>query len=403
MRSFSRREIPSLTGLRGVAALLVVISHYWIWAKVSDGEKLPDTIGRWFGTSTIGMAIFFTLSGYVIALNYSHWDWRRRPFFNLARLFAYRFARLYPAFLAFVIVAVLWAAPLHDLTAKNTVEYLWPHLLLVQTWLPMKFDGVLPSDGRFHVSWSLSVECALYVLFAAGAILVVGLPRWRMKSATLGIGFFVITWLMLDLMWRFKQAWMPSNWSDADAFRWLFLFSPCAAALQFGIGVAACRLSVLPQISRFGDFASNAGLLAIITIHAATARGIIAPSGFDQGVWAALATGLLMVGASADSVANRILSGRAIIYIGTISYSLYLFHFVAPPLALHGRFFSEYSAAAMAAHAVNIAMSLGLAIIFATGAYQLIEVPGRRFIRNMADRVLGMAVDPATVKRAATR
>jgi len=46
----------------------------------------------------IGMAIFFPLSGYVIALSYSHWDWRTRPGFNLMRLFFYRFARLYLAF-----------------------------------------------------------------------------------------------------------------------------------------------------------------------------------------------------------------------------------------------------------------------------------------------------------------
>jgi hypothetical protein len=44
------------------------------------------------------MAIFFTLSGYVIALSYSDWDWRECPAFNLIRLFFYRFARLYPAF-----------------------------------------------------------------------------------------------------------------------------------------------------------------------------------------------------------------------------------------------------------------------------------------------------------------
>lgn len=48
----------------------------------------------WAGAADIGMAIFFTLSGYVIALSYSHWDWRERPAFNLIRLFFYRFARL---------------------------------------------------------------------------------------------------------------------------------------------------------------------------------------------------------------------------------------------------------------------------------------------------------------------
>ena len=80
-------EIPSLTGLRGVAALLVIITHYWFWARVTPAAALPSSVEPWTATSDIGMAIFFTLSGFVIALSYSHWNWRDRPIFNLVRLF----------------------------------------------------------------------------------------------------------------------------------------------------------------------------------------------------------------------------------------------------------------------------------------------------------------------------
>ena len=61
------REIPSLTGLRGVAALLVIITHYWFWARVTPVAALPSSVEPWTATSDIGMAIFFTLSGFVIA------------------------------------------------------------------------------------------------------------------------------------------------------------------------------------------------------------------------------------------------------------------------------------------------------------------------------------------------
>ena len=76
-------EITSLTGLRGVAALLVMISHYWYWTAITPVGALPAAVGAWARTSGIGMAIFFTLSGFVIALNYGGWDWRARPVFNL--------------------------------------------------------------------------------------------------------------------------------------------------------------------------------------------------------------------------------------------------------------------------------------------------------------------------------
>ena len=62
---------------------------------------------------------------------------------------------------------------------------------------------------------------------------------------------------------------------------------------------------------------------------------------------------------------------------------------------MHGRSFEAYTSAAAVFHAVNFVASLMLAIVIATGVYRLIEVPGRRFIRGTADRLLGLATVPA--------
>src|SRR5262245_35879896 len=191
-------EIPSLTGLRGIAALLVVVTHYWYWTKVTPVAALPP-IDPWMATSGIGMAIFFTLSGYVISLSYSHWDWRERPAFNLTRLFFYRFARLYPAFLAFAIMTIQHSRHLPDFSDPQAQRDLLPHVLLWQTWCSTKFDGDLASDDYFHVSWSLSVECMRDLVFGLGAILVATLPKWRFKPAVLAVIFFVATWQLLQV------------------------------------------------------------------------------------------------------------------------------------------------------------------------------------------------------------
>ena len=112
---------------------------------------------------------------------------------------------------------------------------------------------------------------------------------------------------------------------------------------------------------------------------------------FDQAVATSLATALILLGAQADSVTNWLLSGRAMVYVGTISYSLYLFHFMTPPIALAGRFFESYTPTAAFFHAVNFAAAFALAIILATGVYRLVEVPGRRFLSVTADRMLGIS------------
>jgi peptidoglycan/LPS O-acetylase OafA/YrhL len=386
-------EILSLTGLRGLAALMVVITHYWSWTKVTSADALPASVGPWMATSSIGMAIFFTLSGYVITLSYAKWDWRNRPVFNLTRLFFYRLARLYPAFFVFAVLAILRFPPLQDLTDPHTQSYLLPHLLLWQAWLPVKYDGVLVPDDFFHVSWSLSVECALYLAFGIGAIFLAVLPRWRFKPIILGAVFLVLTWELVEAAWSMRQSLMPEGWTDLDWYRWLFLFSPYAISLQFIIGVAAYRISLLPLPNGLARLASNGGALGLVAIY--ISGEMITGGAFKGGMHSALATGLLMVGASSNSITNRLLSGRGIVYIGTISYSLYLFHYMTPPIALHGRQFDSFTSIAAGFHVVNFGASLALAIIFSTGVYTLVEVPGRRWIRAMADQLLGLRRAPS--------
>lgn len=85
MASQTNSEIASLTGLRGVAALCVVVAHYALMTAVTPVAVLPRWIPAWGGIcSNVGMSIFFTLSGFVIALSYTAWDWKRHPAFNPA-------------------------------------------------------------------------------------------------------------------------------------------------------------------------------------------------------------------------------------------------------------------------------------------------------------------------------
>ena len=101
-----------------------------------------------------------------------------------------------------------------------------------------------------------------------------------------------------------------------------------------------------------------------------------------------------------SSVTNRLLSGRTIVYLGTISYSLYLFHFIVPGLASPGWF--EHLDLSVVPHYVgHILASLAVAIALATGIYRLVEVPGRRAIRVAADRLLGIHGAPIVRERRA--
>jgi peptidoglycan/LPS O-acetylase OafA/YrhL len=390
MQNQQKAEIGSLTGLRGIAALMVVCGHYFHWTAVTPTAAIPAWLAPWAGAAPgIGMSIFFTLSGFVIALSYSHWDWRSRPIFNFSRFFLYRFARLYPAFFVFAVIVVMRAPRLHDLGDADVLGYIAPHILLMQAWLPVKYAGEFAGSGPFIVSWSLSTECGLYLIFAAAAIVAAFLPNWRRRALVVTVLFSLVTLGLLLLAWLLRGEIKPAGWSDAQWSGWLFYISPFGIIVQFGIGVIAYRLSQLSLPEPQARLCSNLGAAGLVAVYLMCATGIVQEH-VHQALLSGLSCGLLMVGASSSSFVNAQLTRPRLRYVGEISYSLYLFHFLPPGIAFHGEYPAMDAGAALY-YAANFVVSLGLAVALATGIYHLVEVPGRRALRMAADRALGVA------------
>ena len=120
-----------------------------------------------------------------------------------------------------------------------------------------------------------------------------------------------------------------------------------------------------------------------------------------QAIFVALAAAISAIGSRSSSWVNYVLGRPAIFYVGTISDSLYLFHFLAPTLGFSGNM-AAFNEAAAAYSLVNFVLSLAFAIIIATGVYRLVEVPGRRAIRAAADRLLRIKSDADAGRAART-
>src|SRR6185437_4802360 len=168
-RMNEKPEILPLTGLRGIAACLVVITHYQGWVAPFDYATRPSIF--WiFSTADYGMTLFFTLSGYVIAFNYLSLPWQNTPLRSGAWFLWRRFTRLYPALVVFLI----WAGFTNQLgTRARGHEVLWTllHVFSVETWIPAAVGGTLPMGTVYNVSWSISTEIGMYVMFAAVLVL----------------------------------------------------------------------------------------------------------------------------------------------------------------------------------------------------------------------------------------
>lgn len=73
----TRSEIKSITGLRGVAAMLVALNHLTAAAAPFKLTTAPTALQAAFSMSGYGMTLFFTLSGFVITYNYFEKDWSK--------------------------------------------------------------------------------------------------------------------------------------------------------------------------------------------------------------------------------------------------------------------------------------------------------------------------------------
>jgi peptidoglycan/LPS O-acetylase OafA/YrhL len=167
-----RTEIQSLTGLRGMAALLIVWCHWGVWMRPVT-STLPPVLGSLFGTDSIAMTMFFVLSGFVIAYNYAQFDWRTNPLQSLGLFFIHRFARLYPLYLLFILYTIwLYSGVFTMAKLDYTLEReLITTLLGIQSWLPFtNSNGALAIDNEFNISWRNNAVVCQYGIFLFIAI-----------------------------------------------------------------------------------------------------------------------------------------------------------------------------------------------------------------------------------------
>ncbi|MBS0533584.1 MAG: acyltransferase [Proteobacteria bacterium] len=182
-----RAEIPALTGFRFYAALLVVVTHFCNTHLAAAGYAWSENMTV-FGS--IGMSMFFVLSGFVIHYNYGD-DVARRRRGEIYRFAVARFARLYPLF--------IFATAISIATAPAMQSYQWsalPYwLTMTHGWLPISIGGRFPGDAMTPGSWSVSVEVLLYIMFIPLAMIMRSQLRSQRDILSValiaGLGLFI--------------------------------------------------------------------------------------------------------------------------------------------------------------------------------------------------------------------
>lgn len=137
-----RTNLPSLTILRGPAALFVFIYHI-----VHNTDWIPSK--QIFSVGYIGVSLFFVLSGFVLTWSYNYQQGKKDYYRR-------RLSRIYPLHLFFLMLAVVLPVTAGD---RDILKFL-TNILLIQSWIP-SWDYIFSFNS---VSWSLACEVFFYAM-----------------------------------------------------------------------------------------------------------------------------------------------------------------------------------------------------------------------------------------------
>lgn len=361
-------RMPALTGIRGIAACWVVGYHI--------STNLAGPLGNFPGRDTLvlrngylAVDLFFMLSGFVLAHSYFPRFGTSRmaavPDFAIGRLF-----RILPLNWAMLVALLALSRALPSTAWSNepmTAASFAASMALVQAW------GFSSATSWNFPAWSLSAEWAAYTLFPL--LLLVG-RQSQNASLALAAGAAALIFLCA-MMIGFGNASLDHSW----------LLGLPRCFLQFVAGACFWRAF---DLGRFNDRHADAtlviGLAGLAAVIVFVRAELVAPFAFAA---------IIIACACRSRAAAKLFGNRPVLFLGEISFSIYLSH----GIILSG--------------AVILARSLGLANepllprLFFMGAvvlailgvstlsWRYIELPGQRAGRRLQRRLAGKIDRPS--------
>jgi peptidoglycan/LPS O-acetylase OafA/YrhL len=311
-------HLPALTGLRGVAAGLVATLHLWQFAGQPSWRLGPIDLTPLAICGSFGVDLFFVLSGFLLGLPFVRTRLQSRPLPPLAPFWRRRVRRVLPALWA--QLALLFA--LGWIVSGTAPSHLGA--MLAQASLTF---NIFETPTLNPVYWSLPIEWNFYMLLPLFALLFArdSARPWQVAALFVAV-----------LAFRVACVWAGREWgADAVPFaRWIVQIP--GRADQFMLGMLAAWVVLRrPGDARLGRTLAWLGFaltLAMMWYCAAVGDVIMrlkTPDVYWNYTLIALGFAALVAGAAlgAGRILDSALRWRPLVFIGVISYSLYLWHY----------------------------------------------------------------------------
>lgn len=316
-------------------------------AKESVGYRILDH-------GYLAVDFFFVLSGFIIFFNYYR-SFQTITWRGVANFLVKRIARIYPLHLAIMLLfvinplAILLLSSAGELGGRYDLDYYVASLLLIQNW------GIFDAVEWNIPAWSISTEFGAYLLFPLMATLV----NRRVHSTWMHMLLIVVLCAAIALL--FSTAGYTSLGNGIPDI------GLARCILEFAIGVLTASLFVAIR----GTHSKVTGWLPVPLV-AVIVSGIASQS--PDYIFCPLAFVILVIYfASSPEWAYPVLGKGVLFFLGEISYSTYLVHYLIKDWV---KFPS--------AHIGLLQFGMYIAVVFAASVvlYRYIEVPGRAWVRT---------------------
>lgn len=355
-RTPASSRLPSLTGLRFLAAMLVFLYHGSL-IKIEVFNPFADA--QWANAynhlfnvgGRVGVSFFFVLSGFVLT-------WSARTSDTAPAFLKRRLLKIYPNHL------LTWAVAMILLVAPGTPPAVWlPNLFLVHAWVPE--DAVL--RGVNAVSWSLCSELLFYLLFPLILPVVQRIPRsrlWLWAAATVA-ALLAVQGLITLLT---PATPVAPGWPLPELRFWLAYFFPPLRLFEFVLGMLMARILMTGQWIRLGV------LPAFLFMAAGYAAARVVPFQYSLNAVIIVPIALLITAVAATDVAgtSSLLGSRTMVWLGEVSFAFYMVHLevlYGARTLLHGHTFATPMALGV------IVAEFGVALLLAWALHALVERP----------------------------
>jgi peptidoglycan/LPS O-acetylase OafA/YrhL len=361
------RRNAALDGLRGLAVVLVVLSHGWVLHSFDDLEQI-DPFDGVFRAGSIAVTMFLVVSGFLVTRSMLEAREAGGPGSTFSPLVR-RFVRISAQ--VFLVLFVILVTKQVDRTDGATQDATWTAVVRGASYTLNSYmrDNALTARADVGHLWYLSVEMQFFVV-AALVIAVAGARRPRLVITLVAL-IALVTW------WR---------WHVYDAEGW-YSASLRTTTRVDGLLYGALGALVMGRVARWrkeADAVLGAAALVLVGVVASASRLDIEDYFKLQGVVLAAGTTLFVMASQVSSggtIVEAALAWRPLSALGRASLTVYVWHL--PLFWFVSRHTGEWSDPARAALG---AVALVVLIVVLE---RLVEAPVRRWSAGIGRRSRG--------------